>query len=134
MDVPHGIYHSNVPQEVDDRSISAPPVLELTAKVSQIVYPHTPQRAYISPRCPVHPRCKSDRSGPRPLRVDTARVTTASLLGRRFSPIGRHWRTSAAMTCTKNSMRVLRYLHSSMAGTERRCRGREGAPRERVQG
>lgn len=37
IDGAHGIYHPNVQQEVDDRSISAPPVLELTAKVSQTV-------------------------------------------------------------------------------------------------
>jgi len=29
----HGVYHQHLKQDVDDRSISAPPVLELTAKV-----------------------------------------------------------------------------------------------------
>ena len=33
---PPGVYHHHLRQEVDDRSISAPPVLELTAKVSML--------------------------------------------------------------------------------------------------
>ena len=68
----HGVYHANVQQEVDDRSISAPPVLELTAKVS--LEEAARGRRLLMPALwhPACLRCRGGRAGPRLLRSSRA--------------------------------------------------------------